>query len=706
MKKQRKNIIYILLSLLFVAKLQAQTPKWVSTEVQNRTVVLEKFTGWKTGWYGVSGASEDRKANTMAEQHSDNFIYINIHCGRWTAEPGDYFSKKYYKWIINDYDLRTDDGDLIFDRSGEGGLPPDIKDLTLCSINRSTDPWAMSCDKWESKAIDIMNQISVVNIFVKPEVNTTTRRLTVDVEYYYTDDSPATENYLTVMLLQNEIVCPQMYADANPDYALGEDLYRHMHVLRKVISNGSSFGNTGGVWGDTITTTKKGSYECRKYIITLPDSIRNVPLDLENLEVAAFISESKSNIYTGYKAAVDAVKSELEVEDITEYSNNLKFKTIHPKVKVTGNSNWPVTKFDLEYTLANIQPIYNLYDNEYNVYDEGYITEKYDTVAVKRETYTGTLNKGESMIFELPEITQEEFNTSSIYNINSSVSNIYTNNLLSSSNSTQSVKINLIDTLFSETEITFENPDIVSTSGIIPPHTVLDNTLNPYFMLENGSCGAKNTGTAVLFLLDNFLYNVASKPGYIMFGEIDCKDNPQKILTYYYAYSDGRRNGTQPRIIVEISKDWGNTWERISDIFCKETGVEEDYEKIYVPTSEEYKQVQVNLSEYVKENFIIRIGCIPGSNGNALWIDEISIKNADNECIEENTKLSVYPNPVSNILHINNNNLLGEEYEIYDMSGKLIIKGINNTNEINIETLMTGSYSLKIKNNIFNFIKK
>ena len=87
-------------------------------------------------------------------------------------------------------------------------------------------------------------------------------------------------------------------------------------------------------------------------------------------------------------------------------------------------------------------------------------------------------------------------------------------------------------------------------------------------------------------------------------------------------------------------------------------------------------------------------------------IDEISIKNSSNESIKEDYNLSVYPNPASNILHINNINLLGEEYKIYDMSGKMIIKGINNTNEINIENLSTGTYSIKIKDNIFNFIKK
>ena len=122
--------------------------------------------------------------------------------------------------------------------------------------------------------------------------------------------------------------------------------------------------------------------------------------------------------------------------------------------------------------------------------------------------------------------------------------------------------------------------------------------------------------------------------------------------------------------------------------------------------------MQVNLYDYVKENFLIRIGGVPGTDGNALWIDEISLINGpydgndDDESIAEKINLSVYPNPTTNILHINNNNLLGQEYEIYDMSGKLIFKANNNTNEINVESLSTGTYSLIIKGSIFNFIKK
>ena len=678
------HFLYIILALfIYIGTLSAQTPKWVSTEVQKRTVVLEKFTSCS----GIYCADGDRIANTIAEQYPDNFISVNIHCGNFS----DY--KKYYN-------LKTDEGNIILDSSGLYEITPSyIAALPLGSVNRSTDPWVLSRDKWDSTAVNIMNQPSIVNVYVRPRIDYYKRKLTVEVEYYYTDDYLGAENYLTVMLLQNEIITYQLYGEKyNPDFSINSNQYRHMHVLRKIISD-------SGVWGDTITNTIKGDYGYRKYTVTLPDSIKDVPLDLENLEVAAFISESKSNIYTGHKAAVEVIKSELKVDDITEYHKTLKFETIHPKVKVSNNSVVPITKFDITYTIEKPKTIFNLYDEDYNVYEKGYITEIYDTIAVKRDTYSGTLNKGDSIIFELPEITQSEFNTSSIYTAYFSISDVYSNDFQLSDNTTTTSKIVLKDTSFSETELTFEDSNTSSTTGFLPAHVVLDNSLNPYFTIDKCSGGAKNTNSAVLFILDN-IYNLSYKPGYIMFGEINCQDNPNKVLTYYYAYCDGMRYGSPSRIVVDISKDWGKTWQRISEIFCKETGVLDDLEKIYVPASDEYKQVQINLSEYTKENFIMRIGGIPGSNGNALWIDEISIKNSSNESIKEDYNLSVYPNPASNILHINNINLLGEEYKIYDMSGKMIIKGINNTNEINIENLSTGTYSIKIKDNIFNFIKK
>ena len=224
--------------------------------------------------------------------------------------------------------LKTDEGNIIFNTLGiDTNLIENRKQIpgiaVIGSINRSTNPWAINYDDWESTAKNIIDQPSIVNIYIKPDINFRTRELTVEVEYYYTDDSPAEENYLTVMLLQNEIIGYQSNGILNPEYLVDKkkNEYRHMHTLRKVISN-------GGVWGDPITDTKKGSYECRKYTIVLPDSINNVKLDIENLEIAAFISESKDNIYTGYNVVIpppEDIKTDLSLIDVSPYHNNYKF---------------------------------------------------------------------------------------------------------------------------------------------------------------------------------------------------------------------------------------------------------------------------------------------------------------------------------------------------------------------------------------------
>ena len=76
----------------------------------------------------------------------------------------------------------------------------------------------------------------------------------------------------------------------------------------------------------------------------------------------------------------------------------------------------PVTKFDIGYTLSNT---YNIYHGYHKIYD---------TVLTQIERYSGTLNKGESVILEFPEITQSD--CKSAFNcIRTSVSNIYNNDV-------------------------------------------------------------------------------------------------------------------------------------------------------------------------------------------------------------------------------------------------------------------------------------
>ncbi|MBR3091032.1 MAG: Omp28-related outer membrane protein, partial [Bacteroidetes bacterium] len=479
----KKITIYIFIFYLILSSLYAQTPKWVSTEVQTRGAVIELFTSIyrRDAYLGEKIVDQEG-----LEKYPGKVIVINNHCDPLADSLA----------MPNQPDLRTDEGCVIYNRGK--GIP-----FPGGSINRSVfNPWIVD---YYSCSVNIPQKVkvhtSVVNVYIKPDIDVNTRELTVEVEYYYTGDSPASENYLTVMLLQNNIICYQEYGSMYPKNVREDSLYCHNYVLRKILSD-------GGAWGDPITTTTKGSYGLRKYTTILPDSIRNVPLDITNLEVVAFISEADSNIYTGHRAVVEIpedIRTDLTIEDLTEYHNTYKFETIHPKVKVTNKSVLPVTKFDAVYTLTNSQ-----------------------NVVSKKETYLGLLNKDESAILEFPEITNSDLRVGSKYIAEASVESIFSDDkeLIDSNktdNKTKTTKMGLLENAFDKTQLTFEQSNPVLYEEFVPPHTIFDNTLNPHFKIFTGACGAKNTANGVLFYLYES-WNVANKPGYIMFGEVDCQE--------------------------------------------------------------------------------------------------------------------------------------------------------------------------------------
>jgi len=76
----------------------------------------------------------------------------------------------------------------------------------------------------------------------------------------------------------------------------------------------------------------------------------------------------------------------------------------------------------------------------------------------------------------------------------------------------------------------------------------------------------------------------------------------------------------------------------------------------------------------------------------------------------DSAKFNLYPNPATNIVNITNNeNLVINQIEIYDFSGKLInIQNFNNETEIqlNVENLQSNTYILHLQTNEGLAIKK
>lgn len=78
-----------------------------------------------------------------------------------------------------------------------------------------------------------------------------------------------------------------------------------------------------------------------------------------------------------------------------------------------------------------------------------------------------------------------------------------------------------------------------------------------------------------------------------------------------------------------------------------------------------------------------------------------------NEIINPKSQLIVYPNPLSNQLIVETSNSEILPFTIYNLQGKLALKGLieQGVNTINITTMNPGIYFLKIKNKTIKLIK-
>ena len=268
-----KRSLFILVNVLCVVQVgQAQTI--VSTQPSNRTAIIEQFNG---GPYCPD-----------AHRISDSIC---------NANPNDVLDVRYYEFTFT-YNTEWGDSlvDLIFNSNNQYYPGGSINRHRFDSLSDETDCLALVRNKWAAGVDSILSMTSPVNIAATANIDETTRLLTVDVELYYTDSSASSTNMLNVILLQNNLKSWWNGASTwYPQMVDSNDLYRHMHVVRHMIT---------GQWGDIIDTTTAGSFIHRTYSYVIPDSIRNVAInDFCDLEIVAFVSESNQEILSACRAS-------------------------------------------------------------------------------------------------------------------------------------------------------------------------------------------------------------------------------------------------------------------------------------------------------------------------------------------------------------------------------------------------------------------
>lgn len=312
----------ILLSafLLSFGFISAQT--FVSTIPQNKKVILEEFTGVNCVFCPQGHAI----AAAIKNADPTNVFLINVHTGNF-ATPS-----------AGQPDFRTAFGTGFGNQSGLTGYPAGTVNRTVFSgLGMAAGATAMGRGNWTNAANQIKAQTSYVNVAVQGVINAQTKALQVTVETYYTGASPLTTNKLNVALLQNNTLGAQVGGNMG-------DLYNHQHRLVHMLT---------GQWGTTISNTTAGSFNSQTFTYTIPATYNGIPVELGDLELVAFVTETQQKIISGNGANptfTGLTPNDISVKEVLPITATCA-AGIAPKVNIQNNGQTPLTSLTFNYNI-------------------------------------------------------------------------------------------------------------------------------------------------------------------------------------------------------------------------------------------------------------------------------------------------------------------------------------------------------------------
>lgn len=308
-----KKALLFVATLFTVGAIMAQLP--VSREVEQRNVILEEFTGVGCGYCPDGHAY----ANQVCSANAGHAWAINIHTGGYANGSG----------------YTTPEGDYIASL-----FASEITGYPCGTVNRGN---IQNRGQWAGTANSIRDQNSPVNVAAEATIDPITRQMTVNVEVYYTGTQNVNSNYLHVALIQNNIIGPQInYGNYNQSYIMPDGTYRHMHMLRHLLTPNE---------GDLISDLTVGTLIERTYTYNLPaaigDNDGSVAVKFEDLEVLVFVSETQKKIITGNEAAL-SIGPGFYISDATTVNEDCSL-TFTPTVTFSNTFEDNVTAFTYTY---------------------------------------------------------------------------------------------------------------------------------------------------------------------------------------------------------------------------------------------------------------------------------------------------------------------------------------------------------------------
>ncbi|MCK5839041.1 MAG: Omp28-related outer membrane protein [Bacteroidales bacterium] len=257
----KQKFLLLITAMLVFSWVNGQT--LVTTNPQLKNAVLEEYTGIHCTYCPDGHAI----AASLIENNPNRVVVIAVHQGSF-ASPG-----------AGEPDYRTPYGDNLASQAGISAYPNGTVNRHLFLGGQT----GMGRGDWITSANTIMQEGSPVNVGISTQYDDLSNELTVTVELYYTSDAAAATNFINVALIQSHIFGPQTGGGAGNNY-------EHMHMLRDFIT---------GQWGEEVSPTTAGTLIEKTYIYTVPENFNDIPVVVEDCDIAVFVTETHQEILSG-----------------------------------------------------------------------------------------------------------------------------------------------------------------------------------------------------------------------------------------------------------------------------------------------------------------------------------------------------------------------------------------------------------------------
>lgn len=596
----------LVLSFLLAATIafwpgQGYSQSFVDTTAKDKAIVFEEFTGLNCPF-----CPDGHKIASQIKSNNDKVVLINIHTGGY-ARPRS-----------GQPDFRSGFGSSIANQLNVRAYPNAAVNRVPYDGDKS---FGRRNNNWQNAADQISGQSAPVNVAVQTSMDVQNREMTVNVEAYYTDSSQkGSTNKLNVALLQNDVPAYQAAASIfYPANLLKNGEYNHQHMLRELLT---------GQWGDDITSPGEGKLVSRTYTYKVPEKYGTIPVNLAKLEVAAFIAEGKENILNGTSKPVELNQANVADVAVTNASmvNNSCAGAITPAFTVNNQSDKSIDGFSAGFRLGS-----TIYERTFNK-----TISANGSVEITWPNELSLRNGSNTLKFE----GIQDLNGGDLYD--------------------QTIENNFPELLtpiaFSEVGIT--NPFEAKFDQGIPEYIALDQSRNEAIGQVSDTddpLGAKSSNGAIRQLVDPRFNSNSGEPGYIVMGKADLSNVENPYLSYYYTYSKGQRSVSNlPEITVEYSADCGENWQQLGKNKVTETNTfnpSGQRANVFTPSSADYQKAIMNLDELKEQGEVLMRLQLPGTDGNAIYVDEIQVGEDEqvgvSDPVQADLSAEVYPNPVS-----------------------------------------------------------